>query len=160
MRTLLLLFIFLGSFTAKKLTIETFAFEPNGRIPGKYTCTGKNINPELMIKGIPSGTKSLVLIMDDPDATNGTFDHWIMWNIPVQDKIGEDSAPGVQGKNGKGENKYTGPCPPSGVHHYHFKLYAIDSMLDLAEGANKKQVMKAMEGHLLERAELIGLYEK
>jgi hypothetical protein len=160
MRTLLLLLIVLFAHPAKKMTIESFAFENKGRIPDKYSCDGKNINPELMIKGIPDGTKSLVLIMDDPDATNGTFDHWIMWNIPVNSKIGEDSAPGMQGKNGKGENKYTGPCPPKGVHHYHFKLYAVDMMLDLPEGSDKKQVMKAMEGHLLERAELIGLYER
>lgn len=160
MRTLLLLLITLASFTAKKMTIESFAFEHNGRIPDKYTCDGKNISPELTIKGIPKEARSLVLIIDDPDATNGTFDHWVMWNIPVQNKIGEDSAPGVQGKNGKGENKYTGPCPPKGVHHYHFKLYALDMMLDLPEGSDKKTVMKAMEGHLLERAELIGLFER
>ncbi|MCD6065955.1 MAG: hypothetical protein K0S33_781 [Bacteroidetes bacterium] len=160
MRILILIALATLAINKKKLSITSFAFENNGRIPERYTCDGKNVNPELLIKGIPDGTKSLVLIVDDPDASEETFDHWIMWNIPAGGKLSENSASGIQGNNSSGENKYTGPCPPTGLHHYHFKLYAIDILLDLKEGSGKKQVMKAMEGHLLERAELIGLYER
>ena len=108
----------------KTLTVSSPAFSNNGFIPSKYTCDGSNINPELIIRDIPQDTRSLALIIDDPDAPKGTFDHWVMWNIPVKDKIDENSTPGAEGKNGKNENKYMGPCPPSGTHHYHFKVYA------------------------------------
>jgi Raf kinase inhibitor-like YbhB/YbcL family protein len=129
-------------------------------IPAKYTCSGSNINPELTIKDIPSEAKSLALIVEDPDAPNGTFDHWIMWNIPVKEKIEENSVPGTQGKNGKNENKYMGPCPPSGTHHYHFGIYALGSKLDLPAGTDKKGLLKAMEGNILGKGELVGLYKK
>ncbi len=144
----------------KTLTIKSPAFSNNGPIPTKYACDGSNISPELQISEIPEGTKSLVLIVDDPDAPKGTFDHWVMWNIPVKDKIAENSAPGTQGKNGKGENKYTGPCPPSGTHHYHFKVYALDTKLDIAANSDKKAVLKAIEGHIVASGELVGTYKK
>jgi Raf kinase inhibitor-like YbhB/YbcL family protein len=154
------LLIVMSIATTKTLTVSSPAFSNNGSIPSKYTCDGSNINPELMIKDIPTDTKSLVLIVDDPDAPKGTFDHWVMWNIPVKDKIDENSAPGTQGKNGKSENKYTGPCPPSGTHHYHFKVYALDTKLELPASTNKEALLKAIEGHILASGELIGLYKK
>jgi Raf kinase inhibitor-like YbhB/YbcL family protein len=142
------------------LTIKSPSFANDGSIPSKYTCTGANINPALIINDIPKETKSLALIMDDPDAPYGNFDHWIMWNIPPQERIEENSAPGTQGKNGKKENKYTGPCPPSGTHHYHFKIYALNTVLDLTDDTDKKSLLEAMEGHVITTAELIGVYEK
>ena len=158
MKTALL--IVMAIMVNKELVVESPAFKANGTIPSKYTCDGKNISPELHVSMIPSGTVSLALIMDDPDAPKGTFDHWIMWNIPVQDKISEDSAPGMQGKNGKGDNKYTGPCPPSGTHHYHFRVYALDTKLNLAEGSDKQALLKAIEGHILATGEIVGLYKR
>jgi Raf kinase inhibitor-like YbhB/YbcL family protein len=144
----------------KPLVVESPAFANNEMIPDKYSCTGANINPAIVITSIPDGTKSLALIVDDPDAPNGTFDHWVMWNIPVTAVIDENSAPGIQGKNGKGENRYTGPCPPSGTHHYNFKAYALDIKLALAASVDKKALLKAMETHILASGGLIGLYKK
>jgi len=154
------LFLALAIVTSKTLTITSSDFSDNGLIPSKYTCDGANINPELTIKDIPKETASLVLIVDDPHAPKGTFDHWVMWNIPVKDKIAENSTPGIEGKNGKGENKYTGPCPPSGAHHYHFKVYALDTKLQLAANSGKNIVLKAIEGHILASGELVGIYKK
>lgn len=129
-------------------------------IPAKYTCVGENISPALSIEGIPEGTQSLALIMDDPDAPNGDFVHWVMWNIPVNSAIPENFAPGEQGLNGKKENKYTGPCPPSGTHHYHFKVYALNSKLDLPADTDKAGLLKGMEGHILTSGELVALFRK
>ena len=129
-------------------------------IPRKYTCQGEDISPPLTIFDIPSGTKSLALINDDPDAPMGTWDHWILWDIKATATIAENTVPGVQGKNSWGRNDYGGPCPPSGTHRYFFKLYALDKTLDLTEGATKAHVLKAMAGHILAQAELIGLYKK
>lgn len=142
------------------LTIKSPAFENDSYIPEKYSCDGSNINPPLTIKNIPSNAKSIALIMDDPDAPKGTFDHWIMWNMELVTDIEENSAPGAQGLNGRKENKYTGPCPPSGIHHYHFKVYALDKILDIPENSDKAALQKAMEGHILAEGELIGLYER
>jgi Raf kinase inhibitor-like YbhB/YbcL family protein len=152
--------IFMSMLASNNLLVRSPAFEHNDFIPAKFTCVGGNINPELVISDIPKEAVSLALIMDDPDATNGTFDHWIMWNIPVKNKIEENSTPGVQGKNGKNENKYTGPCPPSGTHHYHFKIYALNTRLDLPEGSDKQTLLIAMEGHVIGTGELIGLFKK
>ena len=129
-------------------------------IPKKYTCQGEDINPLLKIEGIPQETVSLVLINDDPDAPGGTWDHWIVINIAPTQTIAENSVPGTQGKNSWGRNDYGGPCPPSGTHRYFFKLYALDTQLNLSEGASKKEVENAIKGHILEQTELIGLYEK
>jgi len=99
--------------------------------------------------------------MDDPDAPNGTFDHWLLWNIdPGITIINENSAPGTQGKNGRNTNKYIGPCPPTGTHHYHFKVYALGTMLDLEEGADKAMLEAAMKGYIIAEGELVGLYRK
>ena len=147
-------------FIQTTLMVSSPAFKANESIPVKYTCEGSSINPPLEIGNLPKEAKSLVLIMDDPDAPKGTFDHWIMWNIPVQAKIDENSVPGKEGKNGVNQNKYIGPCPPSGVHHYHFRVYAMDGMLELPIETDKKALIKAMEGHTIAAGELIGLYEK
>lgn len=129
-------------------------------IPKKFSCQGKSINPALHIQEIPEGTKSLVLIMDDPDAPKKTFVHWVVYNMPILKEIKEDSIPGEEGVNSSGEIGYFPPCPPSGKHRYFFKLYALDSELSLDEGATKEDVERAMEGHIVAQDELIGLYEK
>jgi Raf kinase inhibitor-like YbhB/YbcL family protein len=146
--------------TQSTLTVTSPSFNNNDTIPLKYTCEGPNVNPELKIEGIPSSTKTLALIVEDPDVLVETVDHWVMWNIPVKDKIEENSAPGVQGENVKKENKYTGPCPPMGTHHYHFKVYALDTDLKLKEGARKRSLEDAMKDHILAMGELVGLYKK
>ncbi len=146
----------------KELTLTSSAFKHNEPIPKKYGCDQENTNPPLAIDGIPEGTKSLALIVDDPDAPSGTFDHWVVWNIPPsQKKIAEHSAPGREGKNGMGENGYTGPCPPPGKpHHYNFKAYAVDVELGLSEGATKKDLERALKGHVLAEGKLIGLFSR
>ena len=143
------------------IPLSSSAFQNMGDIPSQYTCEGKSINPPLTIGAVPADTKSLVLIIDDPDADKGVFDHWVVYNIPPAIKaIAENSKPGTQGKNGKGESAYTGPCPPTGKHHYYIKVYAIDRMLDLKGGASKKDVQSAIDGHILGEGELVGMYEK
>jgi Raf kinase inhibitor-like YbhB/YbcL family protein len=142
------------------MKIRSSEFEHNGFIPAKFTCQGNDINPPLVIEDIPEGAKSLVLIVDDPDAPGGTWVHWVLFNIPVTGKIEEDSIVGKQGLNDFGRKDYGGPCPPSGTHRYFFKIYALESELDLSEDAGKQDVERAMEEHILDKAELIGLYEK
>ena len=143
------------------MEISSPSFEHNTSMPAKYTCQGEDINPPLVISGIPEGTQSLVLIMDDPDAPRATWDHWIVFNMAPLARIDEDSVPaGIQGRNSWGRNDYGGPCPPSGTHRYFFKLYALDAVLDLPPGTPKRAVEKAMKPHLIASAELIGLYEK
>ena len=144
------------------LHLTSSAFEHNGQIPKKYTCDGADINPPLAASGIPDGTKSLVLIVDDPDAPMGTWDHWIVFNIKPVAEVKENSVPegGVQGINDFKKQDWGGPCPPSGSHRYFFKLYALDTMLDLDGSATKEQVEAAMAGHKLEETELIGIYQR
>jgi Raf kinase inhibitor-like YbhB/YbcL family protein len=142
------------------LTISSPEFEHEGYIPMKFSCEGKNMNPPLNIRGIPKETISLALIVEDPDAPNGIFDHWIVWNIHPTETISEDSLPGITAKNSKGEYRYTGPCPPSGVHRYFFKVYALDTLLDLDDDADKKMVEQALHSHILAYGELMGLYRK
>lgn len=135
-------------------------FENNGFIPQKFTCQGEDINPGLIIEDQPNAAQSLALIVDDPDASRGTWVHWVVFDIPLINSIKENSVPGKQGRNDSGRNEYGGPCPPSGTHRYFFKLYALDKKLDLAEGITKQELEKAMQGHILEQGELIGLYKK
>jgi Raf kinase inhibitor-like YbhB/YbcL family protein len=145
----------------KELTVKSAVFEANKEIPQKYSCNGDGTNPPITIEGTPKETKSLVLVMDDPDAPSGTFDHWVVWNIPPSmNKIAEDTAPGIEGLNGMRQHGYTGPCPPSGTHHYFFKVYALDTELDLGKNSVKRDVEKAMQGHILARGQLIGLFSK
>lgn len=142
------------------LQVSSPAFKENDMIPSKYTCEGFNVNPPLTIENIPAQTKSLAVIMDDPDAPGGNYDHWIIWNIDPADNITENANIGISGKNSKGNTGYTGPCPPTGTHHYHFKIYALDMLLTLKEGASKMELQTAMEGHILANGELVGVYQK
>jgi Raf kinase inhibitor-like YbhB/YbcL family protein len=142
------------------LVVKSPTFENQKTIPSKYTCDGSNINPPLTIEGIPESTKSLVLIVDDPDAPMGTWDHWVVWNIPPTDKIQENSKPGTEGMNSARRNSYSGPCPPSGTHRYFFKAYALDTLLSLTSNSRKKDVENAMKGHILAQGELVGLYSR
>jgi len=144
----------------KKLVVKSPAFENNQLIPAKYTCDGDNVNPPLTIEGVPEETKSLVLIVDDPDAPMGTFDHWIVWNIPPTSKIEENTVPGAEGMSSYRKHAYGGPCPPYGTHRYFFKVYALDTKLDLTANSKKKDVEKAMESHVLAEGELVGLYRR
>lgn len=144
-----------------KITSSSFAHNQN--IPPKYTCDGENINPSLQFSDIPADTKSLVLISDDPDAPMGTWVHWILWNIdPKTTEIAEKSVPtgAIEGTTSFGETGYGGPCPPSGVHRYFFKLYALDTKIDLPISAKKEDLEKAMRKHILASAEMIGLYTR
>jgi Raf kinase inhibitor-like YbhB/YbcL family protein len=144
----------------ENMKITSPEFQNNQLMPGKFTCEGGDINPALSIEDIPDGTKSLALVVDDPDAPIGTWVHWVVFDIPVTSKIEENSIPGKQGSNTAGERKYHGPCPPSGTHHYFFKIYALDTMLNLNEGITKSQLEQAMQGHILAKAELVGLYKR
>jgi len=144
-----------------KFTSPAFANDSN--LPAKYSCTGQGINPELQIADVPINTQSLALIFDDPDAPINTFVHWLVWNIdPKTTVIAENSVPGgaTLGSNSARKSSYFPPCPPSGTHRYIFKLYALDIKLDLASGADKKSLEKAMQGHILDSAELIGLFKQ
>lgn len=141
------------------------AFQNNGIIPSKYTCDGEGINPPLKISKVPQGTKSLAIIMDDPDAVKPAgkiWDHWVVFNIsPLTVEIFEGKEPnGVHGKGTSGNLKYRGPCPPDAEHTYFFKLYALDIVLDLLEGVSKEEVRRAMHEHIIEEKQLIGRYER
>jgi len=144
----------------KELRITSPAFENGGLIPKKYTCDGDDVNPPLKIEGMPEGTRSLVLIVDDPDAPRGTWDHWIVWNIPPVEKIEEDSVPGTEGLNDFNRRSYGGPSPPSGTHRYFFKVYALDTKLVLNTNSRKKDVERAMKEHILAKGEIVGLYRR
>jgi len=147
------------------MKLTSTAFENEGDIPNKYTCQGEDISPELMISDVPSNVKSFVLIMDDPDAikpVGRVWDHWVVFNIPADVKeIKEGKEPnGIKGMTSFGKLGYGGPCPPDTKHRYYFRVYALDVMLELNEGATKDKVLDAIEGHVLAQAELMGRYEK
>lgn len=174
MKTIRLLILVLGIVAAagasgkegrkmNELRITSPAFEDNGSIPAKYTCDGLDASPPLAVGNVPAGARSLALIVDDPDAPAGTWVHWVLWNIPpATAEIGENAVPpgAQQGKTDFGRNDYGGPCPPSGTHRYFFKLYALDATLSLGPATTKKALEKAMEGHVIARAQLIGLYKR
>ncbi len=145
---------------AAKIKVTSTAFREGGRIPRKYTCDGDNVNPPLTIGDVPAETKSLVLIVDDPDAPGGTWDHWVVWNIPPITEILENSVPGEQGMNDSMRQRYSGPCPPPGTHRYFFKVYALDTLLNLDPSSTKHVVEEAMKGHILAQGELIGRYSR
>ena len=141
-------------------------FVHGGIIPKKFTCNGENINPELEFLDIQDNAVSLVLIVDDPDVPaelrdDRMFDHFVLFNIPPNSRIlKESSVLGSVGLNTAGDLGYKGPCPPDTLHRYFFKLYALDTMLDLSDGATKQEVINAMSEHVLESAVIIGLYEQ
>lgn len=146
-----------------RMKITSKAFANNGFIPRKYTCDGQDINPPLTIKEIPANTKSLVLIVDDPDAPMGVWTHWLVWNIdPKTTEIKEGIVPqgAVLGKNDFGKPDYGGPCPPRGTHRYFFKVFALDVVLNLPSGASRSQLEKAMENHIVGQGQLMGKYSR
>ena len=144
------------------MKITNSAFQEGGNIPSKFTCDGGDTSPPLQIAEVPSGAKSLALVVDDPDAPSGLFTHWIVWNIsPQTNAIAEGSAPkGVQGANDFGKSGYGGPCPPSGTHRYYFKIFALDRELDLLSGTKRNQLDAAMKGHVVAQGELMGRYSR
>lgn len=144
----------------KVLTVASEAFKNKEHIPIKYTCEGEDVNPPLDIGEIPEEARSLVLLVEDPDAPGGTWLHWLVWNIPVTHRIHENEVPGEQGLNDFGRNSYGGPCPPSGTHRYLFKVYALDDLLDIREGAVRKDVEDAMRDHIIAFGELDGKYRR
>jgi Raf kinase inhibitor-like YbhB/YbcL family protein len=160
----LVLLAAIASFAAERarMKITSSAFQEGGNIPKKFTCDGSNTSPPLQITGVPSEARSLVLIVDDPDAPSGLFTHWLIWNIPPQiSSISEGSAPkGVHGTNDFGKSDYKGPCPPPGTHRYSFKVFALDRELELRGGAKRSQVDAAMKGHVIAQGELMGRYAR
>jgi len=154
--------------TTNPVTLESSAFAPDAMIPAQYTCTGDNISPPLAWGEVPPETRSLALVMDDPDAPGGTFVHWVMYGLPPETRQlapalpGEPTLPsgGSQGKSSFGKTGYGGPCPPSGTHRYSFRLYALDKPVDLPPGATKAELFEAINGSVLAIAQLIGRYSK
>lgn len=144
------------------MKLSSPTFENGGSIPIEHTCDGVDVSPSLIFSELPENAKSLALIMDDPDAPMGTWVHWVIWNIPpnITGFSQGENITFPQGKNDFGKQKYGGPCPPSGTHRYFFKLYALDTMLDLRAGATKRQLEKAMSGHIMVQAELMGTYSR
>jgi len=149
-------------------TLESPAYAQNGSIPSKYTCDGENISPPLKWSGVPEGTRSFALIFDDPDAPAKTWVHWVLYNIPGDRRELEERVPAtdtladgaMHGTTDFREKSYGGPCPPSGAHRYLMKLYALDTELELGPGASKQELLDAMEGHVLDRAELTANYTR
>ncbi len=145
------------------MTISSAAFENNTTIPAKYTCDGENINPPLTFSNIPKEAKSLVLIVEDPDAPAKTWLHWTLWNInPATTQIPPDTTPegAVAGETDFGTTGYGGPCPPSGKHRYIFKLFALDAMLTLNTGASLNELEKEIKNRVLAETVLVGLYQR
>ena len=147
--------------------ITSTAFQPNGMIPTKYTCDGEDVSPPLAWKEAPAGTESFALISDDPDAPGKTWVHWVLYNVPATanglPEGGLQSGvidAGEEGSTDFGRVGYGGPCPPSGVHRYYFKLYALDTTLSLPSSTTRKDLEKAMQGHTLAQAELMGKYSR
>ncbi len=152
---------FTGKATNMKLTSPVF--DDGDFIPAKYTCDGENVSPPLEISDVPEDTQSLVLIVDDPDAPAGDWVHWTIWNIdPGTKEISEGNVPAgaMQGSTDFGNNKYGGPFPPSGTHRYQFKLYALDTILDLNSYSAKKDIEREMKDHILDQIMFVGLYQK
>lgn len=142
------------------MEISSDSIKDNSKIPSKFTCDGDNVNPDLKFDKLPGDTKSLTLIVDDPDAPLGVWDHWLVADINPDSLILENAIPerGIVGKNSFGKVEYGGPCPPSGTHHYYFRLYALDIKLDLPDGFSRVELEEAMKGHILEQAQIVGLY--
>lgn len=151
-----------------EIKVSSPAFRDGDFIPSRYTCDGEDISPEIRIEGVPANAKSLVLINDDPDAPMGTWDHWILYNIPPTTTVipegikPEKTFPNgmKHGVNSWGRVGYGGPCPPSGIHRYYFKVYALDIVLDLPPGATKSKLLKSMEGHVVAEGKLMGKYTR
>lgn len=152
------------------IELTSTAFDSGETIPTQYTCDGENVSPPLSWQDVPEESESLVLICDDPDAPQGAFAHWVLYDLPARlrrlpEGVAAQDRPEVGGKHGRndfGRNHYEGPCPPQGdpAHHYYFRLYALDTTLDLPPGAARAQVIDMMQGHVLEQTEMIGLFAR
>ncbi len=142
----------------KYMNLQSKAFAENEMIPKKYTCDGSNVNPPLEISFIPNETVCLAIIMEDPDAPINIWSHWIVWNLPVTHHVTEDMHFGINGLNDFNKYFYCGPCPMSGVHQYVFRVFALDTLLDLKAHSRKYDLEKAMAGHVLAYGELIAYY--
>ncbi len=150
------------------IEVTSTAFEEGGAIPVRYTCDGLDVSPPLSWSSPPEGTRSVALIADDPDAPRGTFVHWVIYNLPPdthelpEDVPEQETLPSgaAQGVNGAGGVGYMGPCPPGGTHRYLFKVYALDTSLDLGAGATKEDLADLMEGHILAEGRLMGTYRR
>jgi Raf kinase inhibitor-like YbhB/YbcL family protein len=150
------------------LDVRSSAFREGGAIPARYTCDDLDISPPLSWSSVANGTRSLALIVDDPDAPRGAFVHWVIYNLPPDTRRLPEDVPNqrtlpsgaLQGMNGAGSLGYTGLCPPNGTHRYLFKVYALDTELDLGAGATKEVVVSAMEGHVLAEGRLLGTYQR
>ena len=144
-----------------EMSLTSPAFKQDEAIPLKFSCDGDDISPELSWTGIPDGAASLVLIVDDPDAPVGTWDHWILFDMPADlDGLAEGGTAGMDGNNSWNRTGYGGPCPPGGTHRYFFKLYALDTTLGLPAGTAKAAIEAAMVGHILDQVELMGTYTR
>lgn len=143
------------------MDVSSQAFENGQRIPAKHTCQGENRSPALQIQNIPAEAVALAIIVEDPDAPNGTFDHWVAWNINPAEVLEEGLKVSHEGANSYGSIGYRGPCPPPGLpHRYFFRIYALDALLDLPVKSSKGSLRTAMEGHILAEAELMGTYQR
>jgi len=149
-----------------ELSVFSPVFEEGSKIPARYTCDGEDVSPHLAWEGVPEGTETLALIVDDPDAPFGTWTHWVMFNLPSDTSELPEAVPAeaelpggaLQGRNDFGSLGYGGPCPPGPGHHYRFIVYALDQILELTSGASKQQLLDAMQGHILAQGQLTGIY--
>jgi len=170
---LLLIFLLLFGFVRNLLKVSTNikpmisvqspVFKNGELIPLEYTCDGNGINPPILINNVPQSAKSLVLIVDDPDAPAATFTHWVIWNIdPLTKEIKEDETPigAMVGVNSAGKNQYTPPCPPSGTHRYFFKVYALDIVLNLPPTTKSDELSLIIKNHILDEGVLMGKYSR
>jgi Raf kinase inhibitor-like YbhB/YbcL family protein len=154
-------FLLMAFTVQNKINVTSTAFAANGMIPVKYSCQGTEVSPPLIITNIPAGAKSLAIIFHDPDAPHpGGITHWVAWNIPLSGQIPENFKGGQQGQNSDNKSGYKGMCPPDGVHHYNFKVYALDILLQLSKDTDKPGLEAAMQGHIVGQGELTGLYGK
>jgi len=155
-----IIFIGMPYTNSSDLKVTSLSFRNNGIIPVKYSCEGSDVNPPLHIDNIPAAAVSLAVIMHDPDAPgNNGFTHWVLWNVGTDGNVPENYREGEQGVNSAEKNGYKGMCPPDGVHHYHFRVYALDTRLSLDQNTNKEMLEKAIKGHVLAQGELVGLYK-
>jgi Raf kinase inhibitor-like YbhB/YbcL family protein len=154
-----------GGAVVGSINVTSTAFGNGAMIPKKYTCDDQNVSPQLAWTGVPAGAKSLALICDDPDAPVGDWVHWVAFNMPAATNGLAEGVRTLPAGSKKGTNdfrklEYGGPCPPGGVHRYYFKIYALDTILSLGEGATKAELLKAMEGHILDQGALMGRYKR
>jgi Raf kinase inhibitor-like YbhB/YbcL family protein len=151
-----------------EITVISAAFKEGQPIPRQYTCNGVNISPPLEWSGVPKSAKTIAIIANDPDAPGGDWVHWVIYNLPAENIGLVENVPatetlkagGFQGKNDFEKIGYGGPCPPSGTHHYFFKVYAVDAELPLKAGATKAELLKALDDHVVSQGKLMGTYQK